>query len=643
MNDRIRIGIRGRLFSAFGVTAMATLAATVVAWVSFSRLGDALDEVVGSSVPAVTFAAELAEHGGGIIGAAPALAAAQTDTERDQAWTALVERLNGMSALLDVMPEAAGGESFSADLREDVAALRGNLKQLNTVVSQRLARAVRKEELNERLRWASADFLDEIEPMIDDTRFNIDLNLSRAATEPHASRRLPEALTRQRALFTINADGSLMAELIGRAANLPTADALRGTELYYLEIESRIDASLRVINKVPGALSLRQSIKDLQAFAHGPEGLFELRRHELGDIESEGKLLNRNQSLLLRLDRSISQRVAAENHAALQAAERSQDAIRQGRLWLAISAFVSVFVAVPVVWLYVGEGLVARIRRLDASMRIIAEGDLSADVPVSGTDEIGDMANSLRTFRDTLSVTQAELVQAAKLAALGQLTAGISHEINQPLAAIRHYTRNTGLLVDKGRTEEARENLDRITHLVEKSNRIIGSLRDLARKPKRDLRPTDMVKVIEDVLTLLERRVWENKVEIDTRIDDDCRYVLAGQVRLEQVVLNLVNNAIDAMQNEPVRRLIISAQPVDEWIDFRVRDTGSGIPETEITKIFDPFFTTKQVGEGLGLGLSVSYNIVRDFGGSLRVESVEDHGATFWIRLKRASQAGDGE
>ncbi|MES9871224.1 MAG: ATP-binding protein [Sedimenticola sp.] len=635
MTAATHIGIRGRLFAAFGVITVTTIAAAIVAWFSFTRLGDTLDDMAGRSVPAVTYAAQLAEYGGGIIGIAPALAAAQNENERKRTWELLAIRLQDMNALLEAMSEVEEGKNLISTFRKDMIDLQSNLQHLNFVVRQRLERSTRKEELSERLRWASADFIDEVEPMLDDTRFNINLAMNRDGESSVASTLLEDELSRQRALFMINADGSLLAELIGRSAHIPSLDALEGTKLYFHEIEGRINDNLRTIDTVPGALSLRQSIKDIQAFANGPQGLFKIRARELADIESEKALLVKNQVLLQRLDSIISEQVNRESAGALDAANRSRASINQGRVWLTVAVFTSVFVAIPVVWIYVGKGLVGRLRRLDDSMRLIAAGNLDAKVPVSGDDEIGEMANSLRTFRDTLSETQAELVQAAKLAALGQLTAGIAHEINQPLAAIRHYSRNTGLLVQKGRADEASRNLDKITGLVEKANHIIKGLRALARKPKRDIRPTDIVSVINEVLTLLERRLRDHEIDVKMEIRDECRSVMAGQVRLEQVLLNLVNNAIDAMTKSSVRQLIISTRLDGEWVELELKDTGSGISQDQIEQVFDPFFTTKNVGEGLGLGLSVSYNIVKDFGGSLRADSQVGNGATFYLKLKR--------
>lgn len=634
MSKRVRFGIRGRLLSAFGIVSLAMIAATAVAWVMFTRLGDTVDEVVDNNVPAVNFAAQLAEYGGGIIGLAPTLAAAQDDADRERVWQDLSGRLQNMMQLLRTMPEDAGSGAFIKEFSSDVMTLQGNLQKFNAVVSQRLVRTAHKRELSERLRWVSADFLDEVAPLIDDTRFNIQLALNR---DDDKQRYLEEELVRERALFMIHADGSLMAELIGRAANIPDLDTLRGTELYFHEIRSRIEKNYAVIEAVPGALSLLQSIRDIQAFAQGPLSLFQLHAQELDDVNTELQLLEKNQILLRRLDHLISERVSGKTASALQAAERSRRSIQRGRLWLAIAVFFGVIVAIPVVWIYVDRGLVGRLTTLDASMRVIAEGDLKAEVPVTGRDEIGDMASSLRTFRDTLSETQAELIQAAKLAALGQLTAGISHEINQPLAAIRHYARNTGLLIDKGRDDDAKDNLEKITTLVARANRITESLRAVSRNAKHDLRPTDMVVVVDEVLALLMRRLGENSIETEVHIDEACRHVIAGQVRLEQVILNLATNAIDAMKDAPERRLTITAQDGGEWVDLLVKDTGAGIPANIIERIFDPFFTTKDVGEGLGLGLSISYNLVKGFGGSMRAESKIGEGSTINIKLRRAA------
>ncbi len=627
-----RIGIGGRLFIAFGVVTAMTVAATIVGWISFATLSDGLNRVVGQNIPAVTAAARLAEKGGAIIGTAPALSAADGEQDRARVWGVLSGNLEDMNGLLERFDESVFDPQVHKSLADVVGSLAGNLRDLDVNVRRRIWLRNRKNELIGRLRWTSADFIDEVEPLIDDTRFNINLALER---NPE-NRVLEAEMARQQALFRINAIGALLAELIGRAANLPDGNALQATELYFREIESRLEADLKLIESVPGAISLIQAVKDIRAFAEGQDSLFQLRLDEIEAGRTGRDLLALNRDHVNRLHSLIAERVQGENEAALRAASDSQGSIEQGKLLTAGAALVSFIVAGLIVWLYVGRNLVNRLARLDVSMSAIAQGDLKAEVPVHGADEIGDMADSLRTFRDTLSETQAELVQAAKLAALGQLTAGISHEVNQPLTAIRHYVRNAGILIDKKRPDEARSNLDKISEQTDRAIRIVTSLRDQARRPRTNLRTIDITNAVDNVLTLHGRRIRELNVETTTQFDDTACLVHAGQVRLEQVVMNLVGNALDAMAEAGCGSLTVSSHDAGDQVELRVADTGVGIKKGDLGRIFDPFFTTKDVGEGLGLGLSISYNIVGSFGGTIKAETNSGVGSTFRVFLDRA-------
>ncbi|MEN8191134.1 MAG: ATP-binding protein, partial [Thermodesulfobacteriota bacterium] len=252
-----------------------------------------------------------------------------------------------------------------------------------------------------------------------------------------------------------------------------------------------------------------------------------------------------------------------------------------------------------------------------------------------GNDEIGAMAGSLKSFRDTLQQTQHELAQAGKLALLGQLSAGIGHELNQPLGAIRHYARNGKLFLDQQRVDEARSNLEKIARLTERARRIIERLRSMARKPGQELSRIDLLGAVDNVLTLLDHRMEKMGVEVELDIDEPNRYVAAGQLRLEQLLLNLLNNGLDAMADTENPRIKISSADDDGHIELLVSDSGHGVAAENIERIFDPFFSTKEVGRGVGIGLSISYNIVKDFGGTIRCESVPEKGAVFRISLER--------
>ncbi len=636
MTGRLRIGIRGRLFLGFGAVAAMTVAASVIGWISYGRLGDGLDRVVRTNVPAMTLIGQLAENGAAITGMAPALAVAGTDGERERIRALLSENLKRMEELLQAVDD--DGQKSGAV----VAALTANLWKLDENVGRRLWYRSQKEELTERLRWASADFIDEIEPMIDDTRFNINVTLEQEASPAgrlavsDSREFIRRASANQEALYRINASGNLLVGLIGRAANLPGSESLRATDLYLREIVGRVSNDLDTIKDVPGSLSLRQTVEDILSFAEGDKSLINLRADELATLEIGEKLLERNRALVAELGRMTAGRVQLANSVALAAMEQSEISIRQGKALMLAAIGSSLVFVLLFVWLYVGRSMVGRITHLNASMQAIADGDLKADVPVGGGDEIGDMGVALQTFRDKLAETQAELVQAAKLAALGQLTAGISHEINQPLTAIRHYVRNAGVLIDKQRVQDARRNLDKISEQTERAIRIVDSLRSQARRPRGNLRPVDLKTVVDNVRALYEGRIRDMGVDMDVRLDDRHRSVWAGQVRLEQVVMNLVGNALDAMQGPGERRLTISTAEAEGRIELRVRDTGIGIEGKSQDRVFEPFYTTKDVGEGLGLGLSISYNIVKGFGGTMRVDSQPGAGTTFRVILEPA-------
>ncbi len=235
-----------------------------------------------------------------------------------------------------------------------------------------------------------------------------------------------------------------------------------------------------------------------------------------------------------------------------------------------------------------------------------------------------------------LREAQEELVQAGKLAALGQMSAALAHEINQPLAAIRTFVASTRILAERGETALVRDNLGMIGDLAERMAVLSGHLKDFARKGPARVEAVPVARTLDRALTLLSPRLRQEDIAVVRDVPDGA-LVRGDSVRLEQVFLNLLRNAADAMEAAEERRLTLSADRVAEGWEIRIRDTGTGIAEAHQFQLFDPFFTTKEVGQGLGLGLSLSYGIVRDFGGTLRAENNPDGGACFVVLLPEAS------
>jgi len=231
---------------------------------------------------------------------------------------------------------------------------------------------------------------------------------------------------------------------------------------------------------------------------------------------------------------------------------------------------------------------------------------------------------------------QADLVQAGKLNALGQMSAGISHELNQPLMAIRQFAENGAAFLERRQPQVAKENLGRISGLAVRAARIIKNLRAFARNESEPMGRVDLIQVIDTAVELTETQVRKAGVILDWQRPADTVFALGGEVRLAQVFVNLINNAVDAMAGQPEEKRIVIDLQVGERLAVAVRDTGPGIADPE--KIFEPFYSTKEVGgdteEGMGLGLSISYGLVQSFGGNIQgSNAATGRGAVFIVEL----------
>lgn len=233
--------------------------------------------------------------------------------------------------------------------------------------------------------------------------------------------------------------------------------------------------------------------------------------------------------------------------------------------------------------------------------------------------------------------TQHELIQAAKLATLGQMSAGINHEINQPLAAMRAYADNTKALLERDRLAEARWNLEQIADLVDRMAQIGTQLKIFSRKSTGHVGPVSLGVVIgraEAIVTPRRRRV---DASLEQVLPDTGLWVRADEVKLQQVLVNLIGNALQAVEGLSERLVRISGELRGDKVAICVDDSGSGIADEHIGKVFDPFFTTKEASEGLGLGLTISARIIEDLDGCLSVSSSTLGGARFEILLPSAA------
>lgn len=254
------------------------------------------------------------------------------------------------------------------------------------------------------------------------------------------------------------------------------------------------------------------------------------------------------------------------------------------------------------------------------------------------THHLSEENSVRRAAEEKLRRAQSELVQAGKMAVLGQMAAGMTHELNQPLTALRTMSDNAQVLIERGRLDEAKSNLATISQLVARMGALTGQLRQFARKSDTRLTAVPVVTAVTAALFLVERRVEQERVNFRMMVRDQDVQALGDSNRLQQVLVNLFNNALDAMADAENRQLTVNVERANGRALIAVTDSGPGIPDDIRAHLFEPFFTTKPQGKGLGLGLAISEQIIREFGGELRAEAATGGGARFVMVLSLAEQ-----
>lgn len=251
-------------------------------------------------------------------------------------------------------------------------------------------------------------------------------------------------------------------------------------------------------------------------------------------------------------------------------------------------------------------------------------------------DQLVDEVEERKAAESQLRKTQTELIQAGKLAGLGQMSAALSHELNQPLAAVKAYAENALTFIQRGREGEAENNIRQISSLTDRMSSLAKHLRSFARRPQEKTKAVSLLSCIDDALAVMQPRITSVGAKLEFERPAEDLIVFGGQIRLQQVIVNLLSNALDAMAEHDTPRISIFVDNNVDAVLLTVRDYGGGLSDEALKLLFDPFFTTKDPGKGVGLGLSISYNIVRDFGGNLSAENHNEGGAVFTVTLKLA-------
>ncbi|MBI4832866.1 MAG: HAMP domain-containing protein, partial [Candidatus Lindowbacteria bacterium] len=326
-------------------------------------------------------------------------------------------------------------------------------------------------------------------------------------------------------------------------------------------------------------------------------------------------------------------------------------------------------IIVPIYILTVSR-TVAPIRQLSRASVAVAEGNLDQYVPVRTSDEVGELSESfnrmvadLRKYREELerwnqtleervaergrqlAEAQAKLIRSTKLAAVGELAAGLAHELNNPLAGIYAFlqvfaeaVRAHGLknLSDED-AESFEKNLVYVEREIQRCKSIIGSLLTFARVSEKNFTLLDLNSVLRETLGFMQSNLRKGNIRVETHFAEDLPPIKGDSSELQQVFLNMIVNARKAMPEGGKLIVGTGADKEDHLVRAYITDTGEGINPEIIDKIFDPFFTTRKPGEGTGLGLSISYGIIRDHNGEILVDSKVGEGSTFTVVLPAAA------
>src|SRR5258708_26929903 len=295
-------------------------------------------------------------------------------------------------------------------------------------------------------------------------------------------------------------------------------------------------------------------------------------------------------------------------------------------------------------WFWLGR-ITKPLRELRDSAEAVGRGDFSRRVETAARDECGQLAaafnqmtENIKTSREelektveTLKSTQNQLIQSEKLSGIGEFVAGVAHELNNPLTSVMGFAE---LLQQMDMPEQSRRYLDVIFKSAKRCQKIVQSLLSFARRHAPERKVLCVNEIVESAVEILQYQMRTTNIEVSTRLDRALPLTDIDPHQMQQVFLNIINNARQAMEGQQAKGLLrITTESADGCVRINFQDNGPGIPPENLKKIFNPFFTTKEVGKGTGLGLSLCYGIVSEHGGTITPQSAPGEGATFVIEL----------
>ena len=698
--------ISTQMYAGIAAPLLLTLAASVVAWISFTRVGEAEEEVTEGAIPELSAAFGVAESSNRLVAGGPRLA-----SSTPQGFEAVVGEIAAargeFETQLDLLWQRGTGSMWLGEMRGFAAQLNSNIAAIEAEMPEYFALGLQVDGLRIEADAAVRDLERQIVPALDDQLFYLvagqrDLD---TPSVPEAIHRSDEEVRLYRHWSALGGDVAQSAELLASAFSASQSALIEPLRESFESARDRIEISVATLDDAAGS-DLRPAVDRLFALGLDDGSVFDVMARRLQIEESQRRQLSENQDLGVALVSEIESLVGAVETDVDSATEASAQAVSTGRLLLIVISVVGILGALLISWLFVGKRILRRVGQLSNRMRALAGGDLETPVDTRGMDEVAEMADALEVFRrdalevqrlnlveklanelsernEQLSQTLADLDRAQdqivaneKLAALGEVTAGVAHEIRNPLNFVKNFAEASDELLEElleavadpeppddqadyiaEITGDLKQNLTRIRSHGDRANRIVESMLMMGRGGG-ESRPVEINALLDEhaMLSYHSARAQDAdfNVTIERDFDPEVGELQVIPQDMGRVFLNLVTNAGYAanqrwreLGGEPGKMVTIgdadgtpyfptiwlSTRRTDESAVISVRDNGTGIPPDVAQRIFEPFFTTKPTNEGTGLGLAMSNDIVRGHGGQITVDSESGEYTEFTVTL----------
>ena len=704
----LRYRISTQLFAAFGVAVALTVAASLIGWFSFQRVDDAQARVNEGSVPQMEAAFGVAALSSALVSAAPRLTTATTPEELAEVWEQISNADEKMDSHLMALDQASPVYAerivvYARGLADYIETIHLNMGEILVLTQQ-------SDSLLDDMVQLRADLEEVLTPAVDDEYFYILAERSEVDNfvAPSRMQFSEEDLSVYRDVTALQSDTSIALQQLASVFNIFDPTLVEAQEERFESVIASIDRNMDSLDAPALKAQLAPLYARMEELGLSSGGVFAVLRSKLQLDEEQASLLTLSRTQSANLVAEVDNLVSAAVISAEEATEASEQAISTGGTLLIVISVVSVLSALLISWLFVSKVLLQRINVLSQLMRRMAAGELEEEVEVLGRDELAEMAAALEVFRHNsqealrlnlveqlnaeledknteleavlteldgknvelegknnelevvltdLQTAQDQIVMREKLAALGEVTAGVAHEMLNPLNFVKNFSELSEELLTEMRealeedgdkldtalisdiSNDLTENLERIRHHGDRANRIVNDMLLMGRGSQ-NWQPVELNTLLVEhaMLAYHSARAADTdfQLTVEQDLDSDLGDVQAIPQDLGRTFLNIVGNACQATDEKrrnladegvgfegysPTVWLKTRSMGGGDDVEIRIRDNGPGIPPDIAEKIFNPFFTTKPTNQGTGLGLAITSDIVREHGGTIRVES----------------------